>query len=75
MKILHTEASKGWGGQEIRILTEAAGMLARGHRVEVACPADARIYAEASRYAVRAHALPIVTSGTEISRSAEGSQK
>jgi glycosyltransferase involved in cell wall biosynthesis len=59
MKVLHTEASRGWGGQEIRILTEAAGMIARGHVVELACPADARIFAEAPRFGVTAHALPI----------------
>jgi glycosyltransferase involved in cell wall biosynthesis len=33
MKILHTEASKGWGGQEIRIFNEAIGMRKRGHEV------------------------------------------
>lgn len=33
MKILHTEASTGWGGQEIRILRESMGMRARGHEV------------------------------------------
>ena len=59
MRILHTEASTGWGGQEIRILTEAAGMIARGHSVELACPANARIHAEAPRYGIRVHALPI----------------
>ena len=59
MKILHTEASCGWGGQEIRILTEAAGMIARGHTVEIACPAESRIFAEAPRYGVPVHALPI----------------
>lgn len=59
MKILHTEASTGWGGQEIRILTEAAGMIARGHSVELACPPTARIYGEAPRYGVPVHALPI----------------
>ena len=26
MRILHTEASQGWGGQEIRILREAEGI-------------------------------------------------
>jgi glycosyltransferase involved in cell wall biosynthesis len=31
MHILHTEASKGWGGQERRILHEAEGMRDRGH--------------------------------------------
>lgn len=59
MKILHTESSRGWGGQEIRILTEAAGMIARGHTVEIACPAEARIFAEAPRYGVPVHAMTI----------------
>jgi glycosyltransferase involved in cell wall biosynthesis len=59
MRILHTEASKGWGGQEIRILTEAAGMIARRHEVELACPPDARICAEAARFGVNVNPLPI----------------
>ena len=59
MRILHTEASKGWGGQEIRILSEAAGMIARGHDVELACPADARIHSEAPRFGVPVHAVAI----------------
>ena len=33
MKILHLEASPGWGGQEIRILREAEGMREKGHEV------------------------------------------
>lgn len=33
MRILHTESSNGWGGQEIRILSEAEGMRRRGHEV------------------------------------------
>jgi glycosyltransferase involved in cell wall biosynthesis len=33
MRILHTESSCGWGGQEIRILKEAIGMKERGHEV------------------------------------------
>jgi glycosyltransferase involved in cell wall biosynthesis len=36
MRIIHTEASKGWGGQEIRILREAEGMRSRGHEVVLA---------------------------------------
>ena len=32
-KILHTEASTGWGGQEMRIMAEARGMRDRGHTV------------------------------------------
>lgn len=33
MRILHTEASPGWGGQEMRILRESLGMRERGHEV------------------------------------------
>lgn len=36
MKILHIEASPGWGGQELRILQEADGMRSRGHQVILA---------------------------------------
>ena len=32
-KILHLEASSGWGGQEMRILREAQGMRERGYEV------------------------------------------
>lgn len=59
MRILHTEASCGWGGQEIRILEEASGLIARGHRVSVACPSHARLHAEAARYGVPVVAMPI----------------
>jgi len=59
MNILHTEASCGWGGQEIRILEEARGLIGRGHVVRLACPREARIFSEAKRYGVPAVALPI----------------
>ena len=59
LRILHTESSKGWGGQEIRVLTEARGVADRGHEVALAAPPDARIFAEAPRYGVEALALPI----------------
>ncbi len=59
LHIVHTEASVGWGGQEIRILSEARGMLARGHRVTLLCPAQARIHEEAQKQGVPVQALPI----------------
>lgn len=59
LHIVHTEASLGWGGQEIRILTEAAGMIQRGHRVTLLCPAQARIYTEAQKRGLPVVALPI----------------
>lgn len=33
MNILHLESSPGWGGQEIRILSESLGMKERGHKI------------------------------------------
>jgi len=59
VKILHTEASCGWGGQEIRILTEARGLIRRGHQVELVCPAEAQIFVAAPDYGVPVRALPI----------------
>ncbi|CAK0770418.1 Glycosyltransferase family 1 protein [Gammaproteobacteria bacterium] len=59
MNILHTEASRGWGGQEIRILEEARGLIHRGHQISLVCPAEARIFAEAPAYGVPTHPLPI----------------
>ena len=59
MNIVHTEASCGWGGQEIRILEEARGLADRGHNVHVLCPLDARIFEEARRFGVVVTPLPI----------------
>ncbi len=59
LSIVHTEASCGWGGQELRILSEARGMIDRGHRVTLIAPVAARIFAEASRYRVPVVAMPI----------------
>jgi glycosyltransferase involved in cell wall biosynthesis len=59
MKILHTEASTGWGGQEIRILDEAAGFIARGYDVHVAAPAEAPIIAAAKQRGITAHSVPL----------------
>lgn len=59
LRIVHTEASRGWGGQEIRILTEAEGMIRRGHEVTLLCPREAQIFEEALLRDVPAVALPI----------------
>jgi glycosyltransferase involved in cell wall biosynthesis len=45
--ILHTEASLGWGGQEIRIVQEALGMIRRGHRVIISAPEESSILKKA----------------------------
>jgi glycosyltransferase involved in cell wall biosynthesis len=59
MKILHTEASTGWGGQEIRILDEAEGLRRRGHDVRIAAPASAAIFAAAERRNIPARAIAL----------------
>lgn len=59
LRILHTESSTGWGGQEIRILTEAEGFMARGHQVALVTPPEAMIFAEAQRRGLPVIGLPI----------------
>ena len=59
LSILHTENSTGWGGQEIRILTEARGMLDRGHRVMLLTPTSAEILPAARKIGVPVTAIDI----------------
>lgn len=59
LSILHTESSIGWGGQEIRILTEARGMMDRGHRVMLLTPAKAEILPAARRMGIPVEAIDI----------------
>lgn len=59
LRIAHTESSLGWGGQEIRILSESQGLMRRGHEATILCPGEARIYTEAPAWGVPAVALPI----------------
>ena len=61
LAIVHTESSLGWGGQEIRILTEARGMLDRGHQVMLLTPAEAEIFPAAKRAGVPVEAVAIAT--------------
>ena len=59
LAIAHTEASTGWGGQELRILTEMEGMQRRGHRVHLLAPRTAQIFTAACERGLPAEALPI----------------
>lgn len=45
--ICHTEASSGFGGQEIRTLGEATWLLEHGYRVVIVCHPRGRLLAEA----------------------------
>jgi glycosyltransferase involved in cell wall biosynthesis len=59
LSILHTESSTGWGGQELRILTEMEGMARRGHRVHLLTAATAEILPAARARGLAAEGLPI----------------
>ena len=61
LSIVHTESSLGWGGQEIRVLSESQGLARRGHRLTVLCAPQARIFNEAAQWGVPAVALPIAS--------------
>jgi glycosyltransferase involved in cell wall biosynthesis len=52
--VLHTEASVGFGGQEIRILAEARWLLDHGWHVLVAGQPDSRLLHESARLGVPA---------------------
>lgn len=59
MRILHTEWSDGWGGQERRILSEAQGLAARGHQLWIATRPQCRLIEEARRCGVPVLEVPI----------------
>lgn len=63
LRILHTESSQGWGGQEIRILTESAAMRGRGHDVIIAACRDSNLEREA-----RVLGIPVVALSIEHKR-------
>jgi glycosyltransferase involved in cell wall biosynthesis len=57
-RILHTEWSMGWGGQEIRILAEMRAFRERGIPMEIACRTGSRIAQEAAKAGFTVHLLP-----------------
>lgn len=59
LSILHTESSVGWGGQELRILTEMEGMAARGHRVHLLTASSADILPAARARGLSVEGVPI----------------
>ncbi|MCL2458118.1 MAG: glycosyltransferase [Desulfobulbus sp.] len=55
--IVHTESSRAWGGQEIRILTELREMRALGFRVALVVPADSELARRAAAKGLPVHRL------------------
>ena len=47
IKVLHTEWSSGWGGQEIRIISEMEMMRNLGCELALACREDSMILPKA----------------------------
>ncbi|HEV8542662.1 MAG TPA: glycosyltransferase [Verrucomicrobiae bacterium] len=59
MRILHTEWSDGWGGQEIRVINEMEGMARRGHEVILATRPNCQISEVARRRGIEVVHLPM----------------
>ena len=57
--ILHTEASMGLGGQELRTLAEMRGFQSKGYRVILACQPDSRILDRARALGFQTHTIKI----------------
>lgn len=49
MRILHTESSNNWGGQELRILNESMGMRTRGHEIVIVVAKNGGLVAPAKK--------------------------
>ena len=58
-RILHTESSLGWGGQEVRVLAELLWMRAHGHTVALAAPTESAVARRAREHGIRV--LPLHT--------------
>jgi len=57
LRILHTEAAKGMGGQEIYIFRHMQAMRSRGHEVSLLCQPDARLGTLAREHGFVVHHL------------------
>ena len=67
LKILHTESSTGWGGQEHRTFKEMVALRERGHTLELACPVGARLGDRAEKLGFAVHRIRMRGGGDLIS--------
>ena len=58
IKVIHTEWSDGWGGQEIRIISEMCALKDCGVEVYLACRDNSRIKLEAEKNQIKCFVLP-----------------
>lgn len=66
LKILHTESSTGWGGQEHRTFKELVALRERGHTLEVACRPGARLGDRAEEAGFAVHRITMRGGGDLI---------
>ena len=71
VKVLHTEASKGWGGQELRTLTEAQELEGRGHDVTIIAPGNSQIYKRAESLGIKVVQLGMTKSIGSLIRAVQ----
>lgn len=57
IKILHTEWSNGWGGQEIRILAESQNFIKKGYEVIIAAQPNSDLYKKSNQAGIRTLAI------------------
>ena len=57
IKILHTEWSLGWGGQEIRILSESQAFINKGYEMIIAAQPNSELYKNSTQIRVPTFAL------------------
>ena len=58
IKVIHTEWSDGWGGQEIRIISEMTALRDCGVEVYLACRENSHIRLEADKNHIKTFTLP-----------------
>ena len=58
IKVLHTEWSDGWGGQEIRVINELVLIQKKGVEVYLACRNQSIIKEKAQKFNIRTFVLP-----------------
>ena len=63
VKVLHTEWSDGWGGQEIRIINEMRAIRSKGVKVFLACKASSMIREKAIKNDFKVFILPFRGNG------------
>ena len=59
IKILHTEWSDGWGGQEIRILAESKAFIEKGYEMIIAAQPNSELFKQSNRAEVPTVALKL----------------